>query len=80
MFELFHLIMKTELTIFFDNSPKIKALEFLIEHSYGFYKFLEENIPKEKQNSLRASFRAELERRLGPDRVRELDASIVGRI
>src|SRR3989338_9012581 len=31
MFELFHLIMKTELTIFFDNSPKIKALEFFIE-------------------------------------------------
>ena len=31
MFELFHLIMKTEFTIFFDNSPKIKVLEFLIE-------------------------------------------------
>ena len=47
---------------------------------YNFYKFVETHIPKEKQDSVRKSFRTELERRIGREKVREFNASIVGMI
>ena len=45
-----------------------------------FYKIVETHVPREKQGAVRASFRAELERRLGQEKAREYNASIVGMI
>jgi len=47
---------------------------------YRFYKSVETHVPKKVRDSVIKSFRTELERRIGPERVRELNASIVGRI